>query len=1171
MANLAEILAKDVDRTIDGVVKADDEAHVFQEIDEYVLTDEVAKQLDRVVENYLESIKAAGESGPVHPVNGVWISGYFGCGKSHLLKMLAYLLENREIDGRTVSDIFLPKVDDQFLKGNLMRVIKSPSRSILFNIEALTDAARKDDETSILHIFEKALNRMMGYYHENRAIAEFERHLAEEGCYDDFQKVYQEEHSITWKDARGKAFGLGRPKLIKALCTALNIQEPDARDLVDHYKSETSLSVDGFVQRILQWLEAQNDPSFRINFFVDEVGQFIAGKTKLQLNLQTIAEQLATLCQGRVWIFVTSQEDLTSVVGDPSREQTNDFSKIHARFALRVSLSSADVQEVIEKRLLAKTDRGRELLEEFYMKNKDALRTIFAFSGGGRNIAFRDRDSFVASYPFQAYQYSLLQESLKGLSVHNAFMGRHVSRGERSMLEIFQDVSRQEKTKALFAWATFDAMFEGIRNTLRTDLLSAINTAERSLDNLLAVRILKALLLVKYVRDFKTTADHIKVLMLPDLDTSQTALGKEIEQALNVLEHQTYVERNGLEYQYLTDEEKDIEEEIKATTIETSEIRRFVEDIVFHRILKGTRIRVEAVSEDYAYKRAIDEEQPSAGGVVSDLTIRVITPYHPHAADTNTVLNQSAGRKELLLFTTPDDRFLRDLRLYFQTDKYARQHLGQDTSSQSHRILTEKQHQNLERRDIIIQKLTQLVGDAAVYVMDTLVDKLPADPAVRIAQAFQKLVNRAYPRLQCLQVHYTEQSLQKIIFPDDAHAFLGGDAIPMDEAQKELWTAIQRKYAQSERPTLRSILSDFGGGQYGWYPMAILCVLAQLYMRGSIEIREGGSVKDRTEVYDILRKNRNLESYVIRPAPEIGVEQIKALKAFHHEFFHEELQGEQPKECGVAFKQRLLELRQILEAYLRERDSLQFLARLDPIIKSYNAVLDKEWSYALENVEKISADLLPDKLSHVDLIIPFMTGSQREIWLDGQWYLSGHLSNLHELGLDAEVEELKRLLGSPEPYTGMAVKTVRDLVDRLQKAEGAELKQQRAEAGKSRDKLVDALREMPEFNKINSDEQKRLSCDLAREITRRIEQASIFGEVRDAVQTYGQLLLHKARMEVVKLAKLESKVVYASATDKQVPFEKSELRSERDVADYAEVLKTSWNKLIKSGKRISLS
>ena len=232
MPTLTEILARDIDRTIDGVVKADDEAHVFQEIDEYVLTQEVARQLERLAENYLESIEAAARPGSIHPVNGVWISGYFGSGKSHLLKMLAHLFENRKLDGRKVGELFLPKVDDQFLKANLQRAVKVPSQSILFNIEALVDAARKDDETSILLIFEKALNRMMGYYHENRAIAEFERHLTEEGSYDEFQEAYRRETGRSWREARAKAFD-AELLLPRAAAASLFRLEPRALDAIE--------------------------------------------------------------------------------------------------------------------------------------------------------------------------------------------------------------------------------------------------------------------------------------------------------------------------------------------------------------------------------------------------------------------------------------------------------------------------------------------------------------------------------------------------------------------------------------------------------------------------------------------------------------------------------------------------------------------------------------------------------------------------------------------------------------------------------------------------------------------------------------------------------------------------------------------------------------------------
>ena len=75
-------------------------------------------------------------------------------------------------------------------------------------------------------------------------------------------------------------------------------------------------------------------------------------------NLQTIAESLATKCRGRAWIIVTAQEDMDKVSGEMSKQQGNDFSKIQARFHTRMKLTSTNVDEVIQKRLLTKNDAG---------------------------------------------------------------------------------------------------------------------------------------------------------------------------------------------------------------------------------------------------------------------------------------------------------------------------------------------------------------------------------------------------------------------------------------------------------------------------------------------------------------------------------------------------------------------------------------------------------------------------------------------------------------------------------------------------------------------------------------------------------------------------------------------------------------------------------------------
>ena len=124
-------------------------------------------------------------------------------------------------------------------------------------------------------------------------------------------------------------------------------------------------------------MDAQG-PKFRLNFFVDEVGQYIADNVKLMTNLQTIAESLNTKCRGRAWIVVTAQQDMASVIGDMTQSQENDFSKIQARFANRIPLNSADVAEVIQRRLLEKTDEGIALLSDMHHRpgaqSQDAVR-----------------------------------------------------------------------------------------------------------------------------------------------------------------------------------------------------------------------------------------------------------------------------------------------------------------------------------------------------------------------------------------------------------------------------------------------------------------------------------------------------------------------------------------------------------------------------------------------------------------------------------------------------------------------------------------------------------------------------------------------------------------------------------------------------------------------------
>lgn len=319
---MREIFEKPVDRAIDGVIKADDEASLRIELDEYVITGEIGQRLEQFLDAYNNYQTA----------NGVWISGFFGSGKSHLLKMLALLLENREVDGVKAFDIFAEKLKDEpMLAGALRKAVSIPSKSILFNIDQKADVISKNDIDALLSVFQKVFDEMCGYYGKQPHIAQFERQLDERGQFEAFKAAFLDLSGKPW-ETRGREEALLEGKNIAAAFARATGTDPtDAKDILSQYRKDTRVSIEDFANAVKAWIDRQG-PNFRLNFFVDEVGQYIADNVKLMTNLQTIAESLNTKCKGQAWIIVTAQQAITEVVGDMSARQENDFSKIQARF-----------------------------------------------------------------------------------------------------------------------------------------------------------------------------------------------------------------------------------------------------------------------------------------------------------------------------------------------------------------------------------------------------------------------------------------------------------------------------------------------------------------------------------------------------------------------------------------------------------------------------------------------------------------------------------------------------------------------------------------------------------------------------------------------------------------------------------------------------------------------
>ena len=1167
---LSEIFKKPVDRSIEGVIKADDDDSLRLEVEEYVLTNEAAKRLESFLDAYRNYDGA----------NGVWISGFFGSGKSHLLKILALLLENRIIDGTPALDLFLPKcTDNEILRGDLKQAASIPSKSILFNIDQKADVISKTQTDALLSVFVKVFNEMCGYYGKHGHIARFERDLDDRGLYNKFKDAYNNIADQDWTSGREQALLEGH-NIAKAYSQVTGTDEAAANGILDKYRSEYKLSIEEFAGQINTYIEAQED-NFRLNFFVDEVGQYVVDNTKLMTNLQTVAESLATKCKGRAWIVVTAQEVLDKVAGEMNKNQANDFTKIHARFSNRMKLTSANVDEVIQKRLLLKNEIGVATLSDLYHEQASNFKTLFDFSDGSQTYKnFKDRDNFIHSYPFIPYQFTLFQTAIQNLSEHNAFEGKHSSVGERSMLGVFQDVAQHIASHTIRELATFDLMFEGIRTVLKSQIQQPVQVAEKHLEDEFAVRLLKALFLVKYVKSFKPTVRNISILMLDNFDRNNTDLQKQVEAALNLLEQQTYIQRNGELYEFLTNEEKDIEQEIKNTDVENSDVSDELAKLVFDHTLKTRKIRYNKNDRDYPFSRKLDDR---LYGKAHELTIHIISPFHEQIDNEITLSMQSTGKDELLVIMPGDDRFLHDLLLYKKTDKYVRLNMTQGKQDAVKRILDGKVFLNRERYKELQDKAKELLGKAKLIINRKPLDLSNTDPQTKISHGFFDLLKHAYPNLNMLRgIKYSEDDIATCLKPSGETLFTDDDKM-MSEAEQEMLSFIQGNSRNGVRTTLKSLVERFEKKPYGWYFAAILCITAKLCAREKIEVRSDSNILEDTVLENALGNTHGHGNVILDPQIDFTASQVRQLKEFYEDFFDAPPKSNEAKplarEAGAAFKDML----HTFEPMGKMVSYYPFLTALKEPIGQLRELIGKEYSFYLTALTRIEDSLLDMKEDLLDPLQQFMSGQPKNIYDESRCFLEEQNANFSDLKGD-EGRQIRDILADNECFKGNKMQQLKSLVDKLKKEMEALLEEVKKQAWDTVEILKDELISMEDYQRLDTSRQDEL-LQAFTIFEQNLKHQKIIAVIRESVRKFKEneylQLLSKKDTWIQEQQQKDNpknydnedavkKVEYISSHNISVAFSKSLLSNEQDVDNYLKALRKAYISEIKTGKRVQI-
>lgn len=894
---IRELFTKPIDRPINGVIKADqrDAESIWQELDEYVVT----KQLTEYFRRFFDAFLATADN-PKDPVlsarMGVWVSGFFGSGKSHFIKILSYLLENIEAvnpkDGtikRAAQFFDEQKIKDAMLLADVQRATQGSSDVILFNIDAKADS--KSDRDVILQVFLRVFNEKLGYSGDAPHVAHMERHLVSKGAYDAFKAAFAEKNGSTW-EAERDAVDFLRDDVVHAFAKALNQSEESAAAWFDNARDTFRINIEGLAKMIQEYL-ATKPAGHRIIFLVDEVGQFIGDNTQLMLTLQTITEQLGTLCKGRAWVIVTSQEDIDAAIGEANKAKSQDFSKIQGRFHTRLSLASSNTDEVIGERLLAKTEAAHLALRDRFEQKGDIINNQLAFVGNSVNMrCYKDSAEFVATYPFAPYQFALLQKIFESIRKVGA-TGKHLSKGERSLLDAFQSAAVHNADRGLDALVPLYDFYSSIESFIDTSAKLSIDQApDNPALEAFDVSLLKALFLIRYIPDIvKPNIDNLATLCVDQIDADKLDLKRRIQESLARLEQQRLVSRNGDLWFFLTNEERDVAREIGHVAVSANEKWRLLSELVFDDILAGqTKVRHKDTKADYEINRLLDGAPWKNAN--HQLTLEVVTPLgddYEKLTDAKCILRSSESGGRALIRLAEGDRLDIELTLYLQIEKFIDSPKASSAAASLKRILSDRKEENRERRTRILAQLSELMVTGDFYALGQKPQIKAVNPTTLLDELVNYLISNTYTKLPYLKARQADPIAEiKAVLASNN---IGQHGLKLEGEEgnhlaiKEMGEYLHLK-ASAERVLLSDVVDRFTGIPWGWKPeWEVVLLVARLFMAGEIKLMCEGDDLDPKSAVDPLTKAVRFKQVAILKKKVPDAAAIKRARDMYKEVF----------------------------------------------------------------------------------------------------------------------------------------------------------------------------------------------------------------------------------------------------------------------------------------------
>ena len=857
---IREIFDTQVEEKIDPVVKVaerQDETKLAAEIGSYVVTPTIEKYLDDFLEHYTDTYHL-----PTSEI-GSWISGYFGSGKSYLTKISALLAENPTLLGVSAADRFLARVPShaphrKSIQRSLSRLNQCQTQLIGFNINTVAD----DKTTPLPHVLLSQYYQAKGYSANFIYARVIEAELDKMGRLDDLHAAAARHAGRPWTDIQQNLTFYAHA-LYQAVCEVaptLFATPADVGVALKRAEQGELYNVQFLIRTILDDLVARQQATgklTRLVFVLDETGQWINDDNDRLSQLQALIEEAGDKGQGKIWLFVTTHEDMGAIYTN-ARARQADFKKVEGRFRFRLSLTTENIEQVLEDRLFKKNVAGRQAVTAVYQANPGVLRDLGELKNSNQKLPPCSEEKFATFYPFLPYQIHLIPEIVKSLRSAGG-RGEQLSGSTRTLLAITQDVLRAGRrpylTEGVGALVSFDEVYANLvaEGEIAPDVRREINRIADVVPQAtpLTSQVAEVLYLIRELRYIPRTIDNIARLLAHDSDDDLSTLISQVQPELDKLQKARLVARIGEEYEFLTGERRTFEEAVAAemSGLKLQDLETGLAELADKNILGFTTVPYHG--REFPARIYFDEELVGRDGHVN---IHVTSPLGALTTSIADLEDASLRREEqesIFVLCQRVRGFDDDLRYYLAMKTVIDAWKGDPHQSEAALTLAAQREGNELKilRDTVLDNVQAGLRQATLIFRGSSRPVIPR-PGQSASQALQEALAAFWPTLygryarlpvtivreqqailDALNGKNNSADVQKLnLFESAGQIDLNA---PLIDALRGY---LSTRQSETSRTTGKEVIKKFTRPPYGWDAGAIRVGTAAMLRAGAVKV-----------------------------------------------------------------------------------------------------------------------------------------------------------------------------------------------------------------------------------------------------------------------------------------------------------------------------------------------